>query len=492
MIELLSEMADGFRSLQQVHDAFLAAEESAGLWELRAFGQKYWHSIRYDVWGAVLRGLGLTGAKHGSWRDRPFSTWVTPRPKHWADAAWRSTWHDLRPADLLVLNHPRHVLDRGAWCCAYSDPLLRDLPHSRWVIEQGFQGLHYVPNRTRGLKYLEAAKLAAYARFALRDAWRGGRLTAGEQREVLDWAQLLRRELGAGPDDRAALSLARTAVRRLVALSDLFEGVLDRVQPRAVIHVVHYSFRSLVMTPLARARAIPCVELQHGFIGPTHLAYNTAPGRRPEAFPDYLLLFGDLWREITPGLPLPKERTPAIGFAHLEDVRVSRRPRPAGEPETVLFLSQPSIGKDLSRVATEVSKRVDPARTRIAYKLHPSEMNGWRTRYPWLSSSPVEVKDDPSDDLYAQLARAHVQVGVYSTALFEGLAFGLPTIIVALPGHQDVAFLAERGLAILVRDAAELVAVLPPSPPLSTTLASIWQPDAIENFRRFIEDLIGQ
>jgi hypothetical protein len=486
-------MAAETLSLQQVHDAFLNLEEEAGLWELRAYGRRYWHNIRYDVWGAVQRSLGLSGVKHGSWRSRPLSTWITPRPSHWADAVRRSTWHDLEPADLLVFNHPRHVLDDGAWRCAYSDPLLANLPHSRWVIEQGFQGLHYLPNRTQGLKYIEWAKLRAYTKFALRDGWRGGRLAAVDRREVVRWVQLLRARLGGGPDDEKALSLVRIAIRRIVALTELFERLLDDVQPRVVVHVVHYNFRSMVMTPLAKARGIPVVEVQHGFIGPTHLAYNTAPGRQPEAFPDYLLLFGQLWREITPGLPLPEERTPSIGFARLESMRTVQQSRPASAPFEVLFVSQSAVGEALTRIAAELAERVDPARFRIVVKLHPSEASGWRQRYPWLARAKVSVKDAPTDDIYQQLARAQVQVGVYSTALFEGLAFGLPTAIMALPGHEDMRVLTSRGLATLVHDVEGLARYLEssPEPAPSEALSSIWAPGARERFRTFIQELIG-
>ena len=51
-------------------------------------------------------------------------------------------------------------------------------------------------------------------------------------------------------------------------------------------------------------------------------------------------------------------------------------------------------------------------------------------------------------------------VGAYSTALLEGLAFGLDTCVVTLPGHRQLAFLYERGLAHRVDDVDALFAVL--------------------------------
>jgi hypothetical protein len=478
---------------RELHDAFLDLEVSAGLWDERAYGQDYWHNVRWDIWGHVQQALGMGGPKQRTWRSRPWQTWLKPRATHVLDNLRRSSWHDLAPADLLVFNHPRHVLDGGAWHCPYSGPVLEQLPHSRWVIEQGFQGVHYSPNHTRGLKYIEWAKWAEYARFAARDGWRGARLNEGDVLRVRRWAQMIRTRLGGGPNDDQALALVRTAIRRKIALGQLFERLLDTVQPRVMIHVVHYSFRGLVMTPLAKARSIPVVELQHGFIGPTHLAYNVAPGVKPVAFPDYLLLFGKLWREITPGLPLPEERTPAIGFARLEQLRRLAGGRPTDGPRTLLFISQPAIGEALSRAAVETAELLGNGRIRVVVRLHPGEMQDWRTRYPWLVNGRVTVVDSPSDDLYASFAQADLQVGVYSTALFEGLAFGLPTAILRLPGYEGMDVLVQRGLARLVTDAAALVEMLEanlPSPDPSQ-LGQIWQPNAESNFKTFLHDLLN-
>jgi hypothetical protein len=286
--------------------------------------------------------------------------------------------------------------------------------------------------------------------------------------------------------------MAGDAVRSTLALSGRYERLLDTIRPKAVMQVVHYSYRNMVMTPLAKARSIPVVELQHGLIGPTHMAYNMAPGRRPEGFPDYLLLFGSWWRENTPGLPLPEERTPAVGFARLEDVRSSHERGARQGPHVVLFVSQGAVGDKLSRIAAELAARLDPALFRVIYRLHPTEMATWRRRYPWLASAPLEVHDRPGESIYSLFTRAGSQVGVYSTALVEGLAFGLRTYLVTLPGHEDLEPLAARGLVGLVDDAGALGEALASEvgPPSDRDLASIWKPGARGQFAAFLSELL--
>ena len=125
----------------------------------------------------------------------------------------------------------------------------------------------------------------------------------------------------------------------------------------------------------------------------------------------------------------------------------------------------------------------------MIYKLHPSEYADWKTRYPWLRESSVEVIDDPRRSIYELFAGTDAQVGVYSTALFEGLAFGLPTFIAKIPGWADMEILIQRNLATLVSNADELVNCLNGElhSPSQDNLDAIWQPNPKENFVKFIE-----
>jgi hypothetical protein len=233
------------------------------------------------------------------------------------------------------------------------------------------------------------------------------------------------------------------------------------------------------------------VELQHGFVGPMHLAYNTAPGRRPAGLPDYLLTFGDWWRETTPGLPLPAERAPAIGYGWLERRRQAARGAERDPRRTVLFVSQGTIAAELSRIAEQLAERLDPQAWLVRFKHHPSDVDGWQQRYPQLAASRVQVVDRGAA-IYDELARADVQVGVYSTAVFEGLDFGLETYAMTLSGYQALQPLADAGHVTLCDDVDQLLArLLDPAPARPPRADALWRPGAADNFRAFIEGLIG-
>ena len=72
----------------------------------------------------------------------------------------------------------------------------------------------------------------------------------------------------------------------------------------------------------------------------------------------------------------------------------------------------------------------------VIYKLHQGELVGWKEKFPWLDSSGITVIDHDRCNLYALLAESRIQIGVCSTALYEGMAFGCATYCLDLPGVE--------------------------------------------------------
>ncbi len=477
-------------STQEVHDALIALEEEEGFWELEAYGVRYWHHIRHAVFNSALVSLGLMGRPQGTWRDRKLGDWLGDLPpSYFPPALERASWSDLGQSDILLINHPRHVRQGDHWVCPYTQPLLEAAPYSHWVVEDVHQGVHAHPQRDGRLKYLEWPFLFAQARFLARHGLTGGRLGRAEKNEVRRFSDALTRRLGGGPSNERALALTRAAVREISAFTELYDRLLDRVDPKLVVLVVGYSYRCLPMTKLARGRGIPVAELQHGTMGAAHLPYNLAPGRRPDSFPDYLLTFGDWWRETCPSLPLPKEAVPAIGYAWLEAHRERARKIDDGSRTRLLVISQGTVGDELSRWALELHDALE-GRVDVRYKLHPGEIVSWRARYPALASAPFQVIDEPTN-IYDEFLRTDAVVGVYSTAMYEALAFGLPLFVAELAGSSTIRPLCDSGAATLCSSPAELVeAVRFAEPPPEEIRNRIWRPDARNNFWRFVERFV--
>ncbi|MCC7442187.1 MAG: hypothetical protein IT285_11165 [Bdellovibrionales bacterium] len=195
----------------------------------------------------------------------------------------------------------------------------------------------------------------------------------------------------------------------------------------------------------ARDCSIPVTELQHGTITPYHLGYSY-PGRPQVPYaPQELLTFGRFWSEST---ELPAQtRTRVIGAPYVKRLAETHSgPRDSG---SVVFSSQGVIGRRLFDFALETA-RLLPDR-KVVFRLHPNErLESYETLLNTLGPPPGFSLSHQSPNVFALLASAEAQAGVFSTTLFEGMALGTRTILIDLPGVEYMKPVLDRGDAILV------------------------------------------
>jgi len=77
--------------------------------------------------------------------------------------------------------------------------------------------------------------------------------------------------------------------------------------------------------------------------------------------------------------------------------------------------------------------------------------------YPWLINANIKILDDSKTSLYNLFSESEIQVGVASTAVYEGLAFGLKTYILDVPGSEYFQPLIDAGQALKVGSAEEFI-----------------------------------
>jgi hypothetical protein len=475
------------RNVSELLAAFIDFEEREQLFDRQLRGIAYWPLIRHDVFRELCETIGLSERAHLRVEELPLRHWLGSQARQLPRTFARSLPLRRAPADLLVAAHPRHVAYQGRFICPYTQPLLWSNPHTRLVLEGHFQGRYFHPDAGERTQYIDLAIVLAHARFRLLEL-EGRGLDRRERDELDAITRSMERALGAAPPSAAVLRRTRTALVLALGLTPYLQRLLATVQPKLIVEVVGYRLVNQLLNQTARSFGIATAELQHGTLGAAHPGYNFAPGRKPNTFPDQLLLFGELWRDATPGLPLTAADTPAIGYAWLELQRkqLGARAHTSG-PRRLLFLSQRSIGRELSRVASALRSKLALDDFTIVYRLHPSEGLGWQSAYPELAASGIRVELAQDRSLYASQNDADVQIGVYSTALIEGVAFGLDTLIVELSGHEQLAMLIAAGIARTVRDAEDIVAALALSRAPASVNETLWANGATERFARFVE-----
>lgn len=465
-----------------INDAILDLEDRLGLLDLEVHDIELWAALRFR-----LSGEAKAAATTMQGRMSPLSNRITRQLR---TLPWRHPQQMLERmrlpadarADLLVLAHPRLVQHGSQWVCRYTYPLLEGVRKTQRTLMPTNHGQRYEDDApsvywaeldlVRAVPHARVQAVAAFAR-------RG-------RRDLEDAVVALERHLGVTLDRRRVRRHALLMLALDAFWVPFFHRLLDRVQPRAVVEVVHYNDVSLILNRVCHARGVPVIELQHGLLTAGHLAYRSRASRR-RCWPTALATWGQVWNDSTPDLFLPSTHCPPIGYAWLEHERASAPRRAPSEP-TLLILSQWVLGDELCNYAVACARALGPKGWRVRFRLHPNERVGWRERYPALCGSGIEVIDGDRS-LYEDQSEATAQLGVYSTALIEGLSWGLPTFVATLDGWQSMKWLLDAGVAHRVESADELVAALsdlPAHTPSTEVVERIWPSGAQAAFRQLL------
>ncbi|CAD5138677.1 conserved protein of unknown function [Microbacterium sp. Nx66] len=287
-----------------------------------------------------------------------------------------------------------------------------------------------------------------------------------------------------GQEPGAFAKIAQRAVRdenyRRPQLDEL-RRLIDRVRPRVVLFDNgSYTYHGESVGLFKDAGAY-VAEPQHGWIGPSHAAYNYGrlfrePALR-RALPDEVLTFGDFWSDSIrhPG------RVTAIGKPHLERQAASA---PASRRPQVLVVSSRTDPERTDALVIELRGLLDDSWS-VVFRPHPGERYETGGRYPRLSAHPgVTVDEQP--DVYESLKQTTVVVGEASTVLFEARAFGCEVI------PRDSAFAAAvigDAFGDRVQDARQIADRIRSSAGHRTAARvddSIWATHAVQNFRDWL------
>lgn len=247
----------------------------------------------------------------------------------------------------------------------------------------------------------------------------------------------------------------------------------------------------MVVNELAAERGIPTIELQHGVTGKEHTAYNYPKDTMVRQFPQYFFTFSSYWCTEA-RYPIPGDHCRAVGFPYLERNAVKYLGIEKDTKRVILFISQKPIGKELSDIAVTLNQKIDGNVYRIIYKLHPGEYDDWKNDYPDLEQSGIEVIDNYKTELYYLFAISTYQVGALSsTAIFEGLYFGLQTFIYSKKAVSFLLSLCEQGFAGAFGSTEELYRMICEDVAASGKTAVFWKENALENMKNEIEKIMS-
>ncbi len=384
-----------------------------------------------------------------------------------------------KQTDVCFVSHPRRKLRGEKYECIYTDEIAKRFPNSV-TLENFYAREHMEPIQSANVIYLDRIIIEAemYEQLTSFFARRKRRKIA--QRvccalEVPFKGLVNRQQL-----ERVGKQTAGDYFRYRCYYKR-FEKLLSRINPQILVEVVGYGPKCMIFNEICKKRGILTIELQHGWLGKEHIAYNYAAEERIKQFPDKLYLFGDYYK-VNAKFPIPKDQIISVGFPYYErELREHQRCSKQDMRYTVLFLSQTMYARQLSKLAIDLCEQTDKNEFRILYKLHPSEYKTWEEIHPMLKESSVEIIGENDMTLYDCFAISDAQVGIRSTTIYEGLGFHLQTFIFNRDFQDYLEDLVELGIADLVADASEIVSKVRKHNHTSYDVNLFWKENALYN-----------
>lgn len=420
---------------KKIYEDFLKLEDELGLFGERVGNVLFWERVRFGIYHQLV--LSKVGVSVRS-ETRPRS-----KLNYYVSAIINIIRNPflVRAKKILFVGTPRRILrPDGHWWDVYTDPIIRRLSEPSLSLEYSFQFNHSNPPRTKNLRYLDFIEFLSHLRQTL--GLSKVKLSKQEDRLLIQIREEISIRFGVDINikNRVVLTLEKRKARL-----PLYQFLLRHIRTQIAIIAVSYGKEDFIEA--CKSMRIPVAELQHGIIHRYHLAYSyEGETRRKFTFPDYFLSFGDYWsRRID--YPVENKNVIPVGYPLIDEKRLKYKN--VQKKKQVIFISQPQSGASLSKIALELSKDKD-LQYKIVYKLHSEERKNWRKSYPWLVDSDVQVIDTTKDILHKLLAESEVQIGVGSTAIYEGLAFGLRTYLMDGPGIDYFDSLIESGTALMI------------------------------------------
>lgn len=328
----------------------------------------------------------------------------------------------LQQKDSIIFNHPRKILnEEGFYECKYTEHLSGE---KSYIFEVPFQGKHFSPSSSAtNLIYLDL----------LLDLSRIYSLFQTRSKKNDKTFHFLISEIE--KEFNISLPAGKLLAKRLFykhkALLYLSKIILVRIKPKKIFVTVAYSDINLPFVQQAKKLGIKVIEQQHGIMGDSHIAYNFSSRKQFDWYPDEIWVWNRHWAKNS-RFPISSENIIIKKFRYLEKFKSSYSSHEV--KKTILFISQGPFATKLMLLAIELAKEINSESYNIIFKLHPSEYLQEKDKFKKLNDYNIQISTD--NNIYKVFSQAYCQIGVNSTALFEGMEFGLKTFIYKIEGWE--------------------------------------------------------
>lgn len=461
---------------------FLKIEVDYGLYNLKICDIYIWYYLRCDIWqNQIAKQLYNLGNAQNPILDH--------KKRHYIKMVFRSlkSPYKVKRADVAVFCSSHRTLFNGKYKCEYTDDLIKRMDNCvAYENPTGYE--HKKPAYTKDLIYTDRIFVIAriVSQIKKRRKRKFQRIIHECKRRLTNALLELSNVYQVKIDIERNILFAANIIIYNTELSKLLKRLLTYSNPKVVVEVCHYNSFNMLLNEIASQMNIKTIELMHGGIGINDVPYQYALDSIPfKGLPDYLFTFSDYWNDI---VHLPKQNNHVIstGFPLFER-RMENYRHIKKQVKNILFISQGTIGQELSHLAVKVNKLIDRSKYNIIYKLHPGEVSIWESSFSWLKESDIEVVTDSDRSIYEYFMISEYLIGVYSTAIYEGIGCGLETYIYDIAFAEEMDSLVQKGYAEYIHSAEELVNFLNKKPEDLKEKNDLWKENALNNIMKEIQ-----
>jgi hypothetical protein len=422
------------KTSKEVFEFLQHIESKYNLFERQIDSLFFWKIIRFDLMQHLLSKLGymksVNKVSKGQFLKQVLSIIYNSR---------YSVFRTRTQPEILVHENPRKIKGPDGYYDPYTCSFVKKLIETKAdfeIVDEGYKGVHYEPSSSIR-SFGDSVYYDLFYRFYSR--LRKIQFTEIELELLSDLERDIISELGVNVSIRPLIDKKIAAFRNQYTK---YGKIFSHKKPKKLYIVCAYGKEGMILA--AREHGIEVTEFQHGIISKYHTAYSFPKEVKIPYFPDKMFLFGKYWYDSTP-LPLTESDVQYIGYYALD---LENQADIVRETKRVLFISQWTIGKELSLKAIETAES-NPDYT-IIYRLHPAERNNWKDSYPELYKSNLSnlVVDTSKSLLSEQLLKSEYVICAYSIGAFEALSFGCKVILLYFSGIEHMEYLVENGYAM--------------------------------------------
>ncbi|RXJ95883.1 hypothetical protein CRU94_04530 [Arcobacter sp. AHV-9/2010] len=412
------------KTIKELCEFIWYLEEKYHLLDFEVDGVKVWQYTRMQFYYKLAEASGVLSQPHGSMNKKDKIKNVFSYFKN----SLKNNYFTLKQKDIIVFSHPRVVNVDGELIDIYTKYFIDELLEKEDSLVE-FESAHLGGHQKEKQNFAHYTDWIALAQRIYKQF-----LKVKISDDQIKLLKKVENDINTVCETNIDLtSFAMKNIKTYKANYKIYNKIFQKVKPKVFYTVVSYGQAPIIRA--AKDNDIEVVELQHGTFSKYHLGYSF-PDRKEslDYFPDKLYVWNDFWKEMIK-LPISDEFVVSDSFRYMEKQKLKFTHFEKKENQLVV-LSQGAIGNDIAEKLLMHYERFK--NYQIKYKLHPGEFDRWQT-YPALVSLSkyrnVEIIKNETP-LYELFATSSLQIGVFSTALYEGVEFGCETILFDINGIE--------------------------------------------------------